>query len=129
MTERRKEELRLVEAKYGDLEVDPNFEWFIIKRWALGPGWNLTETVVLVLFPPGYPVTPADNFYTSNDLRLATGGEPSSTSLNANQAGRTWRQFSWHVEASDWKPTAEVLDGHNMLTFLEGVSKRLSEAN
>ncbi len=129
MIERRKEELRLVEAKYGDLEVDPNFEWFIVKRWGLGPGWNVTDTTVLVLFPPGYPVTPPDNFYTRNDLRLAAGGEPGNTSSNVNQAGRTWRQFSWHVEAADWRPHAEVLNGHNMLTFLEGVSQRLNEAS
>jgi hypothetical protein len=129
MIERRKEELRLVEAKYGELEVDPNFEWFIIKRWGLGPGWNVTDTPVLVLFPPGYPVTPLDNFYTRNDLRPATGGEPGNTSLSVNQAGRTWRQFSWHVEAGDWRPHAEVLKGPNMLTFLEGVSQRLNEAS
>lgn len=129
MIERRKEELRLVEAKYGELEVDPNFEWFIIKRWGLGPGWNVTDTPVLVLFPPGYPVTPPDNFYTRNDLKLAVGGEPGNTSLNVNQAGRTWRQFSWHVEAGDWRPHAEILKGHNMLTFLEGVSQRLNEAS
>jgi len=129
MIERRKEELRLVEAKYGELEVGPNFEWFSIKRWRLGAGWNVTDTPVLVLFPPGYPVTPPDNFYTRNDLSLAAGGEPGSTSRHITQAGRTWRQFSWHVEAGDWKPHAEIVKGHNMLTFLEGVGRRLSEAS
>ncbi|HZP39488.1 MAG TPA: E2/UBC family protein [Methylomirabilota bacterium] len=129
MIERRREELRLVEAKYGELEVDPNFEWFIIKRWGLGRGWNVTDTPVLVLFPPGYPITPPDNFYTRNDLKLAAAGEPGNTSPNVNQAGRTWRQFSWHVEAGDWRPHAEVLKGHNMLTFLDGVSQRLNEAS
>lgn len=129
MIERRKEELKLVEAKYGALEVDPNVEWFIVKVWHLGSGWNMAETPVLVLFPPGYAVTPPDNFYTRNDLRLASGSEPGNTSPNANQAGRTWRQFSWHVEGGDWKPHAEVLKGHNMLTFLDGVGRRLTEAS
>ena len=129
MIERRKEELKLVEAKYGELEVDPNVDWFIIKRWQLGSGWSVGETSVLVLFPPGYAVTPPDNFYTRNDLRLASGAQPGNTSPNATQVGRSWLQFSWHVEAGDWTPHAEVLKGHNMLTFLEGVGWRLSEAN
>lgn len=129
MIERRREELKLVEAKYGELEVDPNAEWFIIKRWPLGPGWSMAETSVLVLFPPGYAVTPPDNFYTRNDFRLASGAQPGNTSPNATQAGRTWLQFSWHVEAGDWTPHAEVLEGHNMLTFLAGVGRRLSEAS
>ena len=129
MIERRKEELKLVEAQYGELEVDPNVEWFIVKRWQLGPGWSMAETPVLVLFPPGYPVTPPDNFYTRNELRLSSGGQPGNTSPNVTQAGRTWLQFSWHVEGGDWQPHAEVLRGHNMLTFLEGLSRRLAEAS
>lgn len=129
MIEWRKEELRLVQAKYGELEVDSNLEWFIIKAWMLGPGWSMPETLVLVLFPPGYPVTPPDNFFTHNDLRLASGGQPANTSPNVGQVGRLWLQFSWHVEPGNWKPHAEILKGHNILTFLEGVGLRLSEAN
>ena len=62
-------------------------------------------------------------------IRLAAGGEPGNTSLSVNQAGRSWRQFSWHVETGDWRPHAEVLKGHNMLTFLEGLGRCLKEAN
>ena len=129
MIERRKEELRLVEAQYGELEVDPNVEWFIVEVWQLGPGWNMAETPILVLFPPGYAVTPPDNFYTRHELRLPAGAQPGNTSPNVTQAGCTWLQFSWHVEGGDWQPHAEVLRGHNMLTFLEGVSRRLAEAS
>ncbi len=129
MIERRKEELKLVEGKYGDLEIAPNYDWFIIRRWQLGSGWSMAETPVLVLFPPGYPVTPPDNFYACNDLRLASGSQPGNTSPNVTQAGRTCLQFSWHVEGGDWQPHAEVLKGHNMLTFLEGVARRLVQAS
>src|SRR2546427_6728397 len=129
MIERRNEELKLVEAKYGELEIDPNYDWFVIRRWQLGSGWNTGETPIFVVFPLGYPVTPPDNFYARNDLRLAAGGQPGNTNPNATQAGRTWLQFSWHVGGGDWRPHAEILKGHNMLTFLEGVSRRLSEAS
>lgn len=129
MLDRRREEVRLVEAKHGELEVDQNFEWFIVRRWPLGPGWNLAETPVLMLFPAGYPVTPPDNFYARNDLRLNSEIQPGATSQNVSQVGRAWLQFSWHVEAGDWKAHAEILKGDNMLTFLEGVGRRLLEAS
>ena len=130
MLERRERELELVRTEYGDLEIGSNLDWVIIKKWTLQTGWSKSETQVLVLIPPGYPVTPPDNFYTDNDLRLANGGQPSNSSVNVSQLGRFWLQFSYHVEPEDWKPHADLLQGHNLLTFLKiGVTRRLSEAN
>ena len=130
MIERRKRELELVRAEYGDLEIGDKLDWVIIKKWPLPNGWNKTETSVLVLIPPGYPVTPLDNFYTDNDLRLSNGGQPGNSSVNASQLGRSWLQFSYHVEQEDWKPHGDILQGHNLLTFLKiGVTRRFSEAN
>jgi len=129
MIERRKREVELVAAAYGDLECDPNLEWIIIKHWGLPSGWNKEETAVLVLIPPGYPVTPPDNFYTDNDLRLANEGQPGNTSTNQHQAGRQWLQFSYHIEGGDWQPHADPLQGHNLLTFLQGIARRLSEVS
>ena len=43
MTERLKQELKLVEARYGELEISPNLDWFIIKRRPLGAGWTETR--------------------------------------------------------------------------------------
>ena len=130
MRERLQAELRLIEAEYGDIEIGPNAEWFIIKRWALPAGWNKTETAVLVLVPSGYPVTPPDNFYVDDDLRVAgTNQPPGNASPGQVQAGKPWLQFSHHVEAGDWQPHPNILEGHNLLTFLIGVRQRLVEVN
>ncbi len=129
MIERRKQELHLVEAAYGELEISPNLDSVIIKRWSLPPGWNKPETAVLVMIPAGYPMTPPDNFYTDNDLRLANGTSPGNSSPNQPQIGRQWVRFSYHVESADWRPSADLLSGHNLLTFLTGVAKRLSEVS
>lgn len=130
MLERRKRELELLKAEYGDLEIGEKLDWVIIKKWLLLSGWNKTETPVLVLIPSGYPVTPPDNFYTDNDLRLVNEGLPGNSSVNVSQLEKSWLQFSYHVEPEDWKPHADILQGHNLLTFLKmGVSRRLSEAN
>lgn len=127
--ERRNIEARLVEAVYGPVEVGNNLDWFVVPQWQLLEGWNMRESPILVLFPPGYPVTPPDNFYAAADLRLTGGALPGNTSPNQQQAGRQWLMFSFHIEPGFWQPHAEIRHGHNMLTFLEGVARRLREAN
>jgi len=129
MIERRKQELELVRRDYGEISVGDNLEWVLIRRYKLPPGWSKPETDILILIPSGYPMTPPDNFYADNDLRLANNGQPGNTSPNSAQGDRQWLQFSYHVETSDWKPHADLLMGHNLLTFLHGVKRRLQEAN
>ncbi len=126
MIDLRKRELELVAAEYGELDHGPDLDWVIMRRWRLPPGWNKEETRLLVVIPPGYPVTPPDNFYTDADLRLSDGRQPASTS-QAAQLGESWLQFSYHLESGDWRPQANLLDGDNLLTFLVGVAARLAE--
>lgn len=129
MIERRREELRLVEAQYGELELGPNCDWFIVRRFSLVAGWNKSQTRVLVQIPPGYPAIPPDNFYTDPDLLILGGTGPGSTSA-ANVLGQQWLMFSFHfVEAADWQPHSEAMKGHNFLTFLHGVASRLLEVS
>jgi hypothetical protein len=128
MIERIKKELELVKVRYGDIQVGPNYDWFIIKRWALPGGWNKGETALLVLISPGYPVTAPDNFYVDNDLALASGGALGNASANQNRGGRQWMMFSYHIDG-EWRPHADPLKGDNLLSFLLSVEKRLSELN
>lgn len=129
MTERLRLELERIKVEYGDVEVAPDGAWFKVVNWKLSPGWNKESIALLVQIPPGYPVTPPDNFYTNNDLYLVNGGEPSNSTRDFSLAGHSWRQFSYHVEAGDWQPHPDVLKGHNLLTFLQGAAKRLLEVN
>ncbi len=124
MTDRIKRELVLIAIAFGELEEDPNLQWFIIKRWPLLQGWNKQYTRVLVMIPPGYALTPPDNFCVDADLTLKGGGQPGSASI-VQVIGQQWLQFSYHIEGSDWQPDK----GHNLLTFLVGVTKRLNEVN
>lgn len=125
MSERIKRELALVQIAYGELDVDPDLRWFVIRRWDLGAGWNKPYTRLLVLIPPGYAVTAPDNFFTEPDLVVAGGGQPGSTSVAQPVNGQQWLQFSYHIEAGDWQPE----NGHDLLTFLAGVSRRLQEVS
>ena len=128
VSERWKQDLDLVKAQHGPVEVATDMSWFAIPHWPLPAGWSSQHTTVFVMIPPGYPVTPPDNFYVNPDLRLENGAMPGSTSL-VNQAGRQWLQFSYHVESGEWKPHADFQRGHNLLTFLQGVARRLGESS
>lgn len=129
MLERRRQELDLIRAKYGEIEVSPNLDWVTISHFPLPSGWSKPDAKLLVLIPPGYATTPPDNFYVDNDLRLANGADPANTSRDQERLGQRWLMFSFHVEISEWRPHADLLLGHNLLTFLAGVEKRLSEAS
>jgi hypothetical protein len=121
-------ELALVRQRYGVLEIGPGDAWFVVAHFPVPPGWNKTETPLLVLIPGGYPVTPPDNFYVANDLRLEGGGEPGNASANQAQANRIWKMFSWHLD-DGWQPNRDPRIGHNLVTFCLSVSARLSELN
>jgi hypothetical protein len=128
MLERRQREFELIKQRYGEVEVAPDLTWIVIRRFPLPEGWSKTQTDLLVLLPAGYPTTPPDNFYTDHDLKLATGAAIGNSSENVSVNGRVTRQFSFHIEA-DWRPHADLLQGHNLLTFLLGVENRMKELN
>src|SRR5207249_1118270 len=99
MLERRQREIELIKERYGEVEVAPDLTWILIRRFPLPEGWSKTQTELLALLPAGYPTTPPDNFYTDNDLNLATGATIGNSSGNVSVNGRVMRQFSFHIEA------------------------------
>jgi len=124
---RIQKEFEMLSEKYEVIDKDPNYQWILIKR-KLQPGWNKDETEVLLLIPAGYPSTKPDNFYVPRGLKA----ENSSVQIQNcsdgghNFFGREWNQFSFHAE--EWKPSEDIVSGHNLLTFMAGVVQRLTEA-
>jgi len=129
MDERRLKELALLEQRYGEIEHGPNLDWVIIKAFKLPPGWNRECTRLLIIMPPGYPVTPPDNFYVDTGLRLASGAPLSGYSEPVSQLGQNWGQFSHHVDSNTWRPSPDNLSGDNLLTFMLSVERRFAELN
>ncbi len=130
MIERRKREIELVEASFGELGIADDYSWFIIPSYTLPAGWNKPATAILVLLDPGYPETPPDNFYADLDLRLANNERAERADDGPVHNDKQWQIFSWHFEEpTEWQPHADPLKGHNLLTFMDGVKQRLSEPN
>lgn len=128
MRERRKKEFELLKQKYGEMDRGEGLDWAIFKVFPLPPGWAKTQIGLLVLVPPGYPMTPPDNFYVEPGLKLASGNLPQNYSEPVNHQGRSWGQFSFHIEQG-WLAAADIFSGHNLLTFMLAVEKRLAEAS
>ncbi|MBM3910155.1 MAG: hypothetical protein FJ356_00725 [Thaumarchaeota archaeon] len=126
MEGRIKQEIEMLSKKYEVIQYDPNHQWVLI-RYKLPPGWNMSETEILLLIPAGYPSTKPDNFYVPKGLKSAN---PTIQIQNYNEndhnyLGRQWGQFSFHVE--EWKPSDDIVSGHNLLTFMMGIEQRLME--
>ncbi len=125
MLDRRRKEVDLLRERYGDLEVGQAIDWVIFRHFKLPDGLNREETELLVEIPSAYPQSPPDNFYVAEGLRSSAGGALTNYSERIAKLGRNWGQFSFHVQ--DWSPCSDILDGHNLLTFMLGVEKRLKE--
>lgn len=129
MLERRLRELELVRGRYGEVVTDSEVTWVEVARFPIPAGWTANVGRVVILIPPGYPLTPPDNFYLDDTIALENGGIVGNASPSQPLRGETWRLFSYHVEPNTWRPSAEAEQGHNLLTYLAGVEGRLMEAS
>lgn len=130
LLQRRLKEIELLREKYGELEHGPNLEWIIFQDFKIPKGWNRDSTEILILIPPGYPVTPPDNFYVPIGFRLKSGTMPQSYSEGQHHLSRDWGVFSVHVQKETWSPSSDILQGANLLTYMMVVvEKRLKEIN
>ena len=127
MTERFAREVNLLRRIYAGVEPSDDGAYVQVRNIALPPGWNRSSADVLIAVPPGYPVTPPDNFFVPVGLRLANGQMPSNYSEGTIMLNQEWGQFSFHSQ--EWQPTPEESHGDNLLTFLALVERRLSEVN
>ena len=129
LSDRLTAEQRLLTKTFKRLELDVEGRVLIIPEHPLGDGWNLAATPVLVEIPPGYPTTPPDNICVTADLRLANGATPANTMGTREIAGRSWLQFSYHIEAADWQPQPDLSPSDTLVTYLVGALRRLEEVN
>lgn len=122
---RLNKELEIVRKEYPSAMMGDNFSFIIIPDFPLPRGWNMDKTEFMLEIPAGYPVTPPDNFYVSEGLRVKTTGvAPASYGEGEEKFGKMWARFSWHIDGK-WSTFAEPQDGDNLLTFILTARERL----
>jgi hypothetical protein len=107
-----------------EVEVHPEsggWVFVVIRKYPLPDGYSKNHADLLLKVPPPYPNGSMDMFWVDDDLRLANGTLPSSTTIE-HYLGRNWLRFSWHPQ--NWHPSRD-----SILTFIAFVERRLGMRN
>lgn len=129
MQERIEQELTLLRSHHPNLEYESEGRWVRIPSYQLPEGWNRSVIDVAFQIPIGYPGTPPYGIYTPaglafNRTRPDNYAEPASTQP---PLGGTWGIFSWTPVEGQWRPTADLLTGSNLLNWVLGFADRFRE--
>lgn len=127
MKERIEEELRLLRQEYPDLEYREEGRWIRLPRYRLPPGiWNREETEVCFQIPDAYPGQAPYGFYVPGGLLLKdTNQPPNNYGPAATPFPGSWCRFSWQHD--NWRATADVKSGSNLLNFVRTFKDRFKE--
>lgn len=113
--------------------VFPNLEfrdgWVRIPGVRLPAGWNRAETDVAFQIADGFPGTPPYGIYVPSGVRH-NGRMPQNYTEPSGAIppfGGAWGMFSWSVaDGNDWRPTASVDKGVNLLQWVRGFGQRFA---
>ncbi len=128
MEDRLDQELALLRKFYGDVEYRAEGRWIRIGAYVIPsvvPPWNRSSTDITFQVPVGYPATPPYGFYVLVGLQC---GSAEPTDYNANPGvqppfGGRWGFFSWQQDGQ-WRPTADLVTGTNLLNFARTFADR-----
>lgn len=129
MEERIEKDLALLRQRYPDLEYREEGSWIRIPSYLLPERWNRSSTEVAFQIPVSYPGTPPYGFYTPAGL-LFNGEHPNNYTEPASTQPPfpgTWGIFSWSPAVGQWRPTADLTTGSNLLNWMRGFADRFRE--
>lgn len=129
LAERLAQEEPLLRQAFPDTTIDYESLVVVLRDHALPPGWSHGSTDVLFAIPINYPAGQPDNICARQDLTLAGGVTPGNCQGIQQHAGRSWMQFSYHIDPNDWHPNADAVKGSNLADYLAGALTRFQEAS
>ena len=128
MQERIDAELALLHGRYADLEYVSGGRWLRIPSYPLPPGWNRPVTEVAFQIPTGYPGAPPYGIYVPGGLTFQ-GAKPNRYTDPAPTQPPfpgAWAVFSWTPDG-EWRATADVRSGSNLINWATGFAARFRE--
>jgi len=129
MQERIKEELTIIRQWFPDAEYHEEGHWIRIPSYSLREGWSQSSTEVAFQVPVSYPGTPPYGIYVPAGLQFQNSRPNNYTEPAGNQPpfSGTWGIFSWSPADGQWRPTADIEKGSNLLNWVLGFADRFSE--
>ena len=129
LSERLAEEIPLLRQAFPDASIDSDACVVILTAYRLPAGWSHEQTDILFAIPSNYPAGQPDNISRATGPHLDGGVAPGNNQGIQVYAGRSWLQFSYHVEPADWCPSANPAEGSNLTEYLTGALSRFEEAS
>jgi Prokaryotic E2 family E len=129
LAERLAQEQTLLRQAFPDATIDSETGVVVLHDHLLPAGWSHDRTDVLFAIPLNYPAGQPDNVCARSDLTLANGATPGNSQGIQQYAGRSWLQFSYHIDSNDWRPHADATKGSNLADYLAGALSRFQEAS
>jgi len=129
MEERIGQELEVLRIRFPDLEYKGDGHWLRIPSYPLPAGWSKQSTEVAFQIPVGYPGTPPYGIYTVAGLKFC-GTQPENYTEPAPAQPPfpgMWGVFSWALVDGQWRPTANINSGPNLLNWVLGFADRFRE--
>jgi hypothetical protein len=129
MQARIEQELGLLRRHFPNLEYLEEGHWIKIPSYSMPPGWNKVAVDVIFQVAIGYPGTPPYGFYVGAGLRFKGQGLNNYTEPAGKQPPfeGTWGFFSWAPADGEWRATADLSSGCNLLNWVLGFSARFNE--
>ena len=129
MEARIEKELNLLKKHFKKVQYEENGRWVLIDGYQVpvDSPWNRQLTKVCFKVPEGYPGTPPYGFCVPIGI-LYEGHIPASYKEPADNKPpypEAWGFFSWQQE--NWRPTADLVSGSNLLNFVMSFRDRFKE--
>jgi hypothetical protein len=84
----------------------------VFHAWSVPPGYQQTETDLLLRLASGYPDVPPDMWWCAPGLVLADGTRPQATEVTETYLGRSWQRWSRHFQANQWQSHLDGLESY-----------------
>lgn len=130
MKERIKKELELLREYYPDVVYHENGGcWTKVPEYSLPSGWSVRATDVVFEIKAGYPTAEPYGIYVPSGLQYS-GKNPKNMNASPKPAPPfegSWWLLSWQPAPGEWRPTADLVSGSNLLNWVRGFRLRFEE--
>jgi len=82
----------------------------VFRAFNLPPGFNRTQSDLLVRISPGYPDVAPDMWWFDPPVKRADGQTIPATEVIEHHLGRSWQRWSRHLQAGQWRSGVDSLE-------------------
>jgi len=89
---------------------EANMTCVVFRAFNLPPGFNRTQSDLLVRISPGYPDVAPDMWWFDPPVKRADGQTIPATEVIEHHLGRSWQRWSRHLQAGQWRSGVDSLE-------------------